>query len=1252
MRNGLNSCAQGIRKCGAGRKSQSCSTTNDVTREVTMLAGLKNKSSLADAWATRGRKFAACCAMFGLVLAAGVVQAQETVCARVKIEIKQELTLERQAFDATMKINNSTDTGVIENVSVVVKVTEENGAPVAITDDPNNVGAKFYVRVSQKQNISNVDGSGTVNPASTAIIDWLIIPAPGSAGSSPLGKKYLVGATLKYRFAGEDQTLDVSPGVITVKPLPLLTLDYFLTQDVVADDPMTPAVEAVEPFTLGVRVRNNGFAAAKNLKIDSAQPKIVENEQGLLINFKITGSYVNDAPVQNSLLLNFGDIAPSTSKMGRWLMETTLAGKFVEFTAKFTHADELGGALTSILQATNAHFLVRDVRVDLPGRDIVRDFLAKDGDVIRVYESEGTDTVVSDLSGVAQLTAGTNANYGLVIPATQGFVYVKLPDPYAGQKALGQITRSDAKVMLPENVWLSKTKNDQTKQWEYWINFFDVNTTGVYNAQFQAPAAVALPPQIQFIPDRSVKETKQLSFLVEASSPNGKPVTVTASPLPSGAVFTAQGVNGQTGLNTSAFDWTPAKGQAGVYSISYTATDGVLSTTATAKITVQSDQPALLPVQPAIDSPLPGSAVTKLKPNLVVRHDPTLADSSTRVVFQLFSDENLSQPVESGNVNKGTTVGGINTSSYTVQANLNDNTWYWWRARSEDATLTSSWAYGKFFVNLFNDPPEMFNLVSPGPGVDVTSTQPTLVWNNATDKDGDSVTHSVYVYKDAALNTIFASATGLLPGDNGMGRWKVTPALTNNTTYYWRVIAQDANGADTSTPARPFRVNDGANFAPTLPAIIAPLIGSEVQSSTVALTVGNAIDSNGDVLTYTFELDTEIGFGSANKRVSGPLASGSGQTVWTVSNLLENTRYYWRVNATDGHAESGWAVGQFLVNAVNDPPPLPTAKNPDINAWVASLQPTFEVSKVQDPEGTAVRYYFELYRYADLSAQMASGSSDNGMWTSPVALADKSGYWWRYRAEDQQGVTSAWSALLPFQTNTGGNQLPTIQVFDPSVPTLPDTNEGRRTVTLHWSGTDMENRATVALYYAPNQSSFTGSLIVDGLSQDPGTQAASYVWDVTGLAPGAYYVYGIIYDSNGMGRSWAPGAVVIPALTQTGRVLVQSGTGGTDELGKTWPMNIKLNIAPTSDVKVPMASSNKKEGVVQPAELIFTPQNWSVYQRVTVTGVKDCVRDGNQKYQVTAGKAVTLDPNFIGVSGSTMMMINMDNGPLDNSCAP
>lgn len=304
----------------------------------------------------------------GLALLTPKAHAQETSCARVKIEIKQQLTLERQAFDAEMRINNTTTSDVIQNVGIVVKVSDESGQPVPITEDPNNLAAKFYIRVANQQNIADLNGNGAVNPASTATINWLLIPAPGAAGTSALGKKYYVGATLRYRYGGEDQTLDVSPALVTVKPLPLLSLDYFLTRDVVGDDPLTPAIEPIEPYTLGLRIKNNGVATARNLAVDSAQPKIVENNQGLLIGFKIIGSYINDAPAQNTLLLNFGDIAGNSSKTGRWLMESTLAGRFTEFSAKVTHADELGGSLTSILQAANTHLLIRDVRVDRAGK--------------------------------------------------------------------------------------------------------------------------------------------------------------------------------------------------------------------------------------------------------------------------------------------------------------------------------------------------------------------------------------------------------------------------------------------------------------------------------------------------------------------------------------------------------------------------------------------------------------------------------------------------------------------------------------------------------------------------------------------------------------------------------------------------------------------------------------------------------------------------------------------------------------------
>ena len=60
---------------------------------------------------------------FALLLAALTLclplpSAADPICARVKIEIKQELTLERQGFDAMMKITNGLDTTTLENVAM------------------------------------------------------------------------------------------------------------------------------------------------------------------------------------------------------------------------------------------------------------------------------------------------------------------------------------------------------------------------------------------------------------------------------------------------------------------------------------------------------------------------------------------------------------------------------------------------------------------------------------------------------------------------------------------------------------------------------------------------------------------------------------------------------------------------------------------------------------------------------------------------------------------------------------------------------------------------------------------------------------------------------------------------------------------------------------------------------------------------------------------------------------------------------
>jgi hypothetical protein len=1195
---------------------------------------------------------------------------EDSVCARVKIEIKQELTLERQAFDAEMKISNQLDGASLTEVKVDVSVTDELGTPVAITDDPNNLNAKFFIRISNKENIAAVDGTGVVGASSTATINWLLIPAPGAGGNSPLGKKYLVGARLTYKFGSESQTLDVSPDVITVKPLPLLTLDYFLQQDVIGDDPLTPEIEAVEPATLGVRVKNNGYATAKNLKIDSAQPKIVENNQGLLINFTLTGSYVNDAPTQNTLLINFGDIAASTSKMGRWLLETSLAGKFTEFTARFSHADELGGSLTSLLQATNAHFLIRDVRVDLPGRDMVRDFLAQDGDVIRVYESDGPDTLVTNRSAVAQMTAGTNpvgnASYRITFPATAGFAYLKLPDPFNGTKALGQIQRSDAKQMLPENVWLSKTRNLEAKRWEYWINVFDVNTTGSYDAEFKAPPPSATPPQLQFIPDRTIKEEQQVSFLVEASSASGAAVTISAAPLPAGARILPQAADPLAPtLARALFDWTPPKGSAGTYLITYTASDGTRAGTRSASIKVESITPPPGPGTPTVEAPVSGGQVTSLKPTLSVRTSANADDPSTQVQFELYKDATMTQLVESALVAKAAAAPGNGAgpvpqpTPWQPTADLNDNTTYWWRARAYDGTqMYSTWVNGRFFVNLFNDAPDTFNLTSPSPNAEVSLLQPVLSWTNSTDKDGDAITYSVAVYNDAALTQLVTQGADLPTDASGSTSWVINSPLVNHVTYYWRVTAKDALGAQTVTLARPFLVNTG-NTPPSAPVLSSPASGGQSNTPTAALTIQNSVDAENDLITYVFEIDTANTFDSGDKRSSGQvIQSASASTSWSVDGLLENRRYYWRVKSQDGRAESAWVVGEFLMNAINDAPPAPTVKNPGNGAWVASLNPGLEANPVLDPEGEALRYQFEVFRgdVQDLALanKVAEGSSDTTTLIVPTALADKTTHWWHVRAVDAQGAASAWSEPAKVYVSTGSYQDPSIAVTAPATLITPDTvgtpTGVQKQVTLRWEGTDLNIEPTVALYYGTSKNGYAGELIVDGLRQSAGTQAGSYLWDVSALAPGAYYVYAVIYDARGVGKAYAAGAVVIPNPAPQGSLVVTAAPLlTTSEDGGEASFSVRLARAPVADVTVLLNSSNGREGVVTPASLVFTPQNWSLNQTAKVAGRNDCVVDGSRSYQVQAGPVRSLDPDYMGVSAAALNAINTDNVDLNGT---
>jgi len=82
--------------------------------------------------------------------------AEETFCAKVKIEILQELTLERQGFEATMRITNGLDTFSLEDVAVDILFQDEDESPVVASSDPNASSADFFIRLDGTENISGL----------------------------------------------------------------------------------------------------------------------------------------------------------------------------------------------------------------------------------------------------------------------------------------------------------------------------------------------------------------------------------------------------------------------------------------------------------------------------------------------------------------------------------------------------------------------------------------------------------------------------------------------------------------------------------------------------------------------------------------------------------------------------------------------------------------------------------------------------------------------------------------------------------------------------------------------------------------------------------------------------------------------------------------------------------------------------------------------------------------------------------------
>ncbi len=112
----------------------------------------------------------------------------------------------------------------------------------------------------------------------------------------------------------------------------------------------------------------------------------------------------------------------------------------------------------------------------------------------------------------------------------------------------------------------------------------------------------------------------------------------------------------------------------------------------------------------------------------------------------------------------------------------------------------------------------------------------------------------------------------------------------------------------------------------------------------------------------------------------------------------------------------------------------------------------------------------------------------------------------------------------------------------------------------------------------------------------------------------------------------SPGIQVFPTA---GLQVGEDGTGAQ--------FGVRLEQAPTSDLVIPVSSSDTSEGTVSISSLTFTPSYWNEFQTVTIQGVNDSIDDDNVAFTIVLGPAISTDPNYDGLDADDVSVINIDD---------
>ena len=377
------------------------------------------------------------------------------VCASVTVQFSQKMTMTREAFQGTLTINNGHENQPMQNIDVEFVIKDEDGV------DCTNL---FQINFLSYNNIIGTNGNASLDAQESGSLVVQFIPTKYAAPT--IAKRYAFGGSFSFLdpFSGESMTYNLYPVDIMVHPSPDLYVNYFMQRDILGDDPLTEdRVEPIVPAELGVIIHNRGAGTAQNVQLETAEPRIVDNDKGLAVNFAMYGAAFNGSERQLGLMeIPFGNIEPNHTGVGEWWFTSTLLGHFISYEAHVIHNNSFGNPDLSLVSSLQIHPLIHTVYAYGNLDDGINDFLVDDVEDNQnypdsLYFSNGSRTGVATADSISfdHYVTPTDTIVILTLdPSRIGWNYEQTSDPGLGQYKLISCTRNSDQQTIPlSNVW-------------------------------------------------------------------------------------------------------------------------------------------------------------------------------------------------------------------------------------------------------------------------------------------------------------------------------------------------------------------------------------------------------------------------------------------------------------------------------------------------------------------------------------------------------------------------------------------------------------------------------------------------------------------------------------------------------------------------------------------------------------------------------------------------------------------------------